>query len=106
MLVQPFRKASVIEDQEHGRPSRLHLEPGNRVHTLGPRYDSPSLNYPLIRNQFDVPTDNVATEKREGTADFPIDLSWPAGERCESLRIQQRLVERLRACRELDFLMN
>jgi hypothetical protein len=41
------------------------------------------LNDSLIREQFHIPPDNVATKERERSADFPIDFRRSAGKGSE-----------------------
>src|SRR5450432_1478105 len=76
------------------------------VHPFGPRHDAPSLDNTLIRDQFEIPADDMAAEDREGAANLRIDFGGSAGERSELFGIQQGLVKPLRACCEIDLLVN
>jgi len=81
--VQALWKSDVVKHQPRSGSIRFELELRNRIDTFRPGHDAPGLNDPVIRKQFHIPPDNVATKERERSANFPIDFRWSAGEGSE-----------------------
>src|SRR5260221_2938947 len=74
---------------------------------FGPRNSPPSLDNPAAWYQLQVPSHDVAGEKRKGAPNFAVNLGRAAArKRSELLGIQERLVNPQRAGLEIFFLMD
>src|SRR5260370_16835869 len=85
MILQPFRKAYVIQDQSGSRTLCLELKLRDGIRTLGPGDDAPGLDNSLVGHQLDVPPHDVPAETREVPTGFATDLGRKAGESPEPL---------------------
>src|SRR6266436_6232265 len=74
---------------------------------FGPRNSPPSLDNPAACYQLQVPSHDVAGEKRKGAPNFAVNLGRTAArKRSELLGIQECLVNPHRASLEIFFLMD
>src|SRR5439155_20509483 len=91
----------------------------DRGKTCGPVVQTPGLNDSLVLHKFDMPPQNVATEKAKGTAYFAADFRWRASRRragvhrhtelrdlVELMGVGQCVEKALAVCSETGFLMN
>jgi hypothetical protein len=81
--MQALRKADVINHEVRARSLRLKFESHDGVCAFGPRYDPPCLNDPFVRDEFQIPTDDMTFKKGERAADFTIDFGRSARELAE-----------------------
>src|SRR5882762_6415350 len=70
VIVQAVGKTDVIEYQVRSRTLRPEFESGDGVSTFGPGNDSPGLDDSLVRDQLQIPPNNMSFEQRECAADL------------------------------------
>ena len=104
MISLILRKSRMIHDESGLGSLICELESDDRVDPRVPSRAAPGLDYPLVWEQLNVSTDNVASETREWTSRFAADFCRLSGERAEILRADQRFVDAIRA-RSYDDLM-
>src|SRR6202453_1428414 len=66
---------------------------------------TPSLNDPLVGNQFYITSNEQAAERGQGASRFRVDVGRHPGARGELLGIEKHFIDALRACPEIDFLV-
>jgi hypothetical protein len=106
MIVETFRKAGVVEDEEGGRAARIQFEVDDGVDAGIPGGWAPGLHNALSRYDFDVTTFDESAKGFECAAGVGVNFGWQCCESCESFRIKQSIENMLRCGWEIDFLVN
>ncbi len=96
MLRQFRRETCMVKDHSGSGSLYRQLKPGYRIDAFGPASSAPSLDNAVVRYQLQVPSHDVAGEKRECAPNFAVNLRRAAArKRAELLGVQERLVNPL-----------
>src|SRR5271170_1879026 len=105
MVKVAFWKTCVVKDHSSSGTLCFQFDADDRVDAGIPMRRTPRLHDSLVGDQFDASPFNLSAKGSESSARFRVDLGRHAGEGSELLRVQENLIDALRARLEINLLV-